>query len=278
MKSIFILFIICSFCLSSCEAKTPDNSGFDNILNKDDDKTPAIDLSKANGYKRFFCYNVKHFGGMDETIDYNRVASVIKPFDPDFIALQELDSATTRSNMENQIAILGDKLGMYSYFAGTIPYRGGKYGIGLLAKEPALKTYAYELPGTEKRKFIIAEYADFLIICTHLDLTESARIESAIIISDIVGKFNKKAYLAGDLNEVKLDGPMFTEFKKNWKIVSPIKNTFPTNPSPNRCIDFILSFNAGGNYDISKGDVLYQLSTVNVSSASDHFPLFIDFK
>lgn len=276
MKLIVLLIIACSFSFCSCEAKTKDNAQFENIFNGDN-KENSADLSKKDGYMRFLCYNVRHCNGMDNVINYDRIAAVIAGFDADFVALQELDSVTTRSNMVNQVEVLGQKLGMHSYFGAAIPYRGGKYGLGILSKQPALKTYVYALPGVENRAVLVAEYADFLIMSVHLDLTESHRVESVGIITNIVKQFNKKAYLAGDFNEDLLDGSMFTAFNKDWTIVSPIKNTFPTG-KPSKCIDFVITYNGGGEYDINKGDVIYSLPEVNVSVASDHYPLYVDFK
>lgn len=278
MKHIsLLLFFLVSF--FSCEANTPDNSDYIDPREKEDTTSlqqPAS-LAKKEGFKRLLCYNVRHCNGMDEVIYYDRIANIIAAFDADFVTLQELDSVTTRSNQVNQVSVLGQKLGMHSYFGAAIPYRGGKYGVGILTKEPALDTYVYSLPGTEKRALLVAEFSDFLIMSVHLDLTESNRVESVKLITDIVAKFNKKAYLAGDFNEDKLNGSMFTAFKKDWTIVSPVKNTFPTG-TPTKCIDFIITYNKGGEYNIDKGDVIYELPEVNVPVASDHYPLYVDFK
>lgn len=276
MKPLFLLIIAYTFSFCSCEARTIDNSKFEENFNKDKENK-TTDISKKEGYQRFLCYNVRHCNGMDDVISYDRIATVIASFEPDFVALQELDSVTTRSNQVNQVKVLGEKLGMHSYFGAAIPFRSGKYGVGILSKEPALNTFVYELPGVEKRAVLVAEYPKFLILSVHLDLTESHRVESVSLIADIVKKFNKKAYLAGDFNEDQLNGNMFTAFKKEWKIVSPIKNSFPTG-NPSKCIDYVLTYNAGGVYDIDKGDVVYDLPGVNVSVSSDHYPLFVDFK
>jgi len=42
-------------------------------------------------------YNVRHCAGMDLVLDYDRTATVIAQQQPDVIALQELDSITSRS-------------------------------------------------------------------------------------------------------------------------------------------------------------------------------------
>ncbi len=276
MKFLNLLFITCIFSVYSCNARTRDNSLFEDTVNRNSEK--AVDFSKAQDNQRFLCYNVRHCEGMDNIINYNRIAKIISTLDADFVALQELDSATTRSNGKNQVELLGEKLSMYSYFGATIPYRGGKYGIGILSKKPAQRIHQYKLPGDEPRAFLIAEYEDFLIITVHLDLTESNRIASTRIITEKIKALDKKAYMAGDFNEDKIEGATFTELKKDWTIVSPVKNTFPTTGSPVKCIDFILTFNPGGKYEISNSDVIYNLPNINVAVSSDHYPLYIDFK
>ncbi len=276
MRFLNFLFIAFTFSVYSCNAESKDNSFFEDRLNKNNEE--IVDFSKAQGTQRFLCYNVRHCEGMDNIINYDRIANIISTLDADFVALQELDSATTRSSGVNQVKELGDKLGMHAYFGAAITYKGGKYGVGILSKKPAQKIHQYKLPGSEPRTFLIAEYEDFLIISVHLDLMESNRVESVGIITEKIKALNKKAYLAGDFNEDLVEGTMFTAFKKDWTIVSPIKNTFPTTGGSTKCIDFTLTYNPVGEYKIPKVDVIYNLAEINVAVSSDHFPLYIDFK
>jgi len=276
MKLLKLLFIAFTFSVYSCNAEIMDNSLFEDMLKKNSEK--IVDFSKAHDAQRFLCYNVRHCEGVDSIINYERIANIISTLDADFVALQELDSATKRSNGIYQVKELGDMLGMHSYFGASIPYSEGKYGIGILSKKPAQKIHQYKLPGEEPRTFLIAEFEDFLIISVHLDLLESNRVESVGIITEKIKALNKKAYLAGDFNEDLVEGAMFTAFKKNWTIVSPNKNTYPTTGGRTKCIDFTLTYNPGGKYEISKADVIYNLPGINVAVSSDHFPLYIDFK
>jgi endonuclease/exonuclease/phosphatase family metal-dependent hydrolase len=272
IKSINILAFV--FLISVGCSATKFNNSFSksNPLQQTDDN-----YIKAKGVKRIVSYNVKHCEGMDKVIDYDRIVKVIKSLNPDIVCLQELDSMTTRSNMY-QVKLLGDKSGLHSYFGSAISYKDGKYGIGILSKEKPIRTYHYSLPGVEKRTFLMAEFSTFIVICVHLDLTESNRIASVRIITDEAIKYHKKIYLAGDLNEENIKGKVFSEFMKNWDIVSLIKNTFPTG-APSRCIDYILAFNQEKNkYQIQNKNVVYALPGVDVSNASDHYPIFIDFK
>lgn len=122
------------------------------------------------------------------------------------------------------------------------------------------------------------EFPAYIVICTHLDLTASNRLASVKIITEEAKKFNKKIYLAGDLNEENRNGEVFSEFLKDWDIISLVKSTFPTG-APTRCIDYILSFKQEKRkYQIQNKNVVYSLPDVDVSNASDHYPIFIDFK
>lgn len=261
----FILISIL-LCVFACNSEEPQNTN-----------TTKKYYEKNDDTKRLLCYNVRHCEGMDSVINYDRITGIIAALTPDYVCLQELDSATERSNFANQLKVMGEKLGMYSYFGPAINYSRGKYGVGILSKKPALKTYNIGLPGKEKRTLLIAEFSDFLVMSTHLDLVEENRIESARIVSEKVRSLNKKAFLAGDLNESDRNASMFREFEKDWKIVSSTLNTFPTR-SPNKCIDFILEKKTMNMYNITKTNVIYSLPNYDVSKASDHFPVFVDFK
>ena len=270
MKMSYLLLAFLLACAGCGEKQKRNNS----LYEYDKDEVVSDVVEKTEGSIRILSYNVRHCAGMDDSIDYERIAGIINAFNPDYVCLQELDSVTTRSAGVNQIELLSEKTGMYAYFGAAINYGGGKYGIGVLSKNPALNTATYGLPGKEKRAFLIAEYPDFLVVSTHLDLEEENRIVSAGIISEKVKSFGKKAFLAGDFNEVSLESETFKEFNRNWKTVSVIKNTFPTG-KPDRCIDYILTTDA--DVQIKKTAVIYSLKDLNVPVASDHYPIFIDF-
>lgn len=53
---------------------------------------PNVDLEV-----KIMSYNVRHCAGMDLVVDYDRTANVIIKNQPDIVALQELDSMTSRS-------------------------------------------------------------------------------------------------------------------------------------------------------------------------------------
>jgi len=279
IKNLYILVL--GFAISlNCYSLQPNDSISIDSNKEDIDNKKDIDnkeFIKAKGCIRLLSYNIKHCEGMDNVINYDRTASVIRSLNPDVVCLQELDSITSRCN-DFQVKVLGEKLGMHGYFGPAIPYKGGKYGLGILSNEIPVRIYHYSLPGVEKRTFMIAEFSNYIVICTHLDLNESNRVESVKIITQKAKEFTKRIYLAGDFNEENKKGSVFTEFSKNWEQVSLTNNTFPTG-APTKCIDYILTFKQKkSGFKIKNANVVYNLQNVNVSSVSDHYPIYIDFK
>jgi len=92
------------------------------------------------GVHRILTYNVRNGKGVDGKTDYDPVAAVINAVNPEVAAIQELDSATTRSNGVDVLKAIAEKCGMEYIFSASIPYVGGKYGIGILSKEKPIKS------------------------------------------------------------------------------------------------------------------------------------------
>jgi hypothetical protein len=49
------------------------------------------------GKLRIMSYNIRNAKGMDNKIDYSRIAHIISTVNPEIVSVQELDSATSRS-------------------------------------------------------------------------------------------------------------------------------------------------------------------------------------
>jgi hypothetical protein len=79
---------------------------------------------------KILSYNVRNGVGLDKVTDYHRIASIFNRMEADAIAIQELDSATTRSKGVVVLTELAAKTGMYPTYSSSIDYQGGKYGVG----------------------------------------------------------------------------------------------------------------------------------------------------
>ena len=245
MKKLLSLFALVALAYSSCN--TSDS---------------------ADQTLRVMCYNVRNCKGLDLQLDYDRSAGVINNVLPDIVAVQELDSMTTRYEGYYALGELAKRTGMHDYYAPSIDYKGGKYGIGILSKEPALSLVQHPLPcRKEPRTMLVAEFEKFYFICTHLSLNEEDRVTSAGIIRNLVAKLDKPVIIAGDFNAEPESQAMkvFKEFMTT--LSNPEQFTFPADV-PTRCIDYIMT---------NSSNVTGKNATVVAEPvASDHRPLYVD--
>ena len=270
----YICLLAAVFANLSC-ADDMDNSKFDNMIPYGKQEV-SYTYPKGEDNLRVLTFNIRHCAGSDDVINYDRTAAIINGMEPDIVCLQEVDYMTTRSNKVDQLKTLADKTGMNHYFSKSITYQGGEYGNGLLFKGTPVSTRTYPLPGTELRSAAIAEFENYVVISTHLALEENNRVESAKLLTQLAKEYKKVVYMAGDFNEDLMNGAFFTELKKEWNVVSSTENTFPTGQSTKR-IDFVVALKSPAT-SVVKSNVVYNLDGVNVSMASDHYPLYCDFR
>lgn len=218
---------------------------------------------------KILSYNVKNCTGMDGVVSYQRVADVIKRIDPEIVALQEIDSATQRSNGVVVLNELARLTGMYQTYGASIDYQGGKYGIGVLTKEKPLSWKVVPLPGREERRSLLIVELDSIVIgCTHFSLTEEDRLASAYIVSNAFKDYSKPVFLAGDLNSVP-ESAVIKNIENYWNILTnPSTPTSPSN-NPRKCIDYILGLKVEGKSFLTK-----QTTVEQEPVASDHLPVW----
>jgi len=248
---IFFLFIV------TCNACSANNN--DNEKNKDTVK--------------ILSYNVRNCRGMDNITSYQRVANIINRIAPEVVALQELDSATQRSNGIVVLDQLSSLTSMYKTFGASIDYQGGKYGIGILTKEKPINWKVVALPGREERRsLLIVELNDYFICCTHFSLTEEDRISSVDIINNSLQNFSKPIFLAGDFN-ADPESQVIKSIENKWYILNdPLQPTIPSS-SPKKCIDFIFASNYNG-YTFETIQTVVEQEYV----ASDHLPVWVEVR
>ncbi|MBE6208752.1 MAG: hypothetical protein E7128_00735 [Rikenellaceae bacterium] len=134
-------------------------------------------------------------------------AKVITDNNIDFVALQEVDVNTGRSGGKDQMAELKRLTGYEgAYFCKTINFDGGEYGIGILSKKEAIKTYKLDIPGSESRKLFIAEYDDFVFASTHFSYSGESQMRidhlasAKIAVEEFKKYTDKPVVLGGDFN------------------------------------------------------------------------------
>lgn len=214
-------------------------------------------------------YNTHNCIGMDGKMDFGRIAKVISDVAPDVVALQELDSATTRNKGVYSLQELAKLTKMNYIYGPAIDYAGGRYGIGMLSKEKPIKVIRMPLPGREEsRMLLIVEFKKYVLMATHFSLTEEDQKTSANMIlaqAKILGKLHKPIFLAGDMNSVPTSEPQ----KILRKDFQPFTDS-AWQTCEGTCIDYIYGCtNSHFKYSVK------QKQMVEEKMASDHYPVFI---
>lgn len=222
---------------------------------------------------RLMSYNIHHGEGMDGKMDIERIGKLIIDINPEVVGLQEVDSVVVRSGNIDILQLLSEQTGMHATFGYSILHDGGKYGNGVLTREKPLGVKKIALPGAnEARTALIVELDKYVVVNTHLSLTNEERLESVKIITDAVEIYDKPVFLMGDLNATP-DSEPITFLQDKWQILSNPKQ--PTSPSvnPRSTIDYILGYTAKGQTYAK-----YRAQVIDEQVASDHRPLFVDIR
>ena len=287
MKFKNLAYLLLAFCttttFAACNELDGDNSDFDFGHSAGAAENPYKDgYGRLPNSIRLATYNTHRCEGWEtqtnvDRANYNNTAKVISLIDPDVIALQELDKFTTW-HPHDQLQELADRTGMKPYYCKTIDYRGGDYGIGILSKREPLRTVSGDLPGTEARKFFLAEFDDYIFIATHLcHLETTNRAQSVEIINANYASYTKPIFLAGDFNESNMSSEMMVKLKEKWEIISTSSNTFMNTATPKR-IDYIVLYKGNKAACEVLGTAVPSYDEINVNKVSDHLPVLVDIK
>lgn len=229
---------------------------------------------------RVLSYNIHHGVNNKGVLDIQGIATVILATNPDLVALQEVDSATTRVQKSDQLKELAEATGMYVYFGKAMNLEGGGYGNGILSRYPIAKSYSIELPsagaGSEPRTAAVVavqlpgDSIPLHFASAHLDhLEEPAdRVAQCSILAKHFSQLQHPVILAGDMNALPAS-----------KELTLLKNTFadateklgPTWPAekPTQKLDYILLHNKTQWHVMSA-------KVIEETIASDHRPVICE--
>lgn len=232
-------------------------------------------------------YNIHHGEGTDGKFDYHRLAKQLERWQPDVIALQEVDSMTTRSRKTYALGALAEITRYYETFCPAMDYQGGKYGIGLLSRQKPLKVTSYALPGKEEpRRLVVAEFKDYAVACTHLSLNAEERMASLPVILEAARSTDKPFILAGDWNDTP-DSPFIKAMAKEFDFCSSTQQATYPSDTPKDCIDYIAIYKRGreksGPKQVWEGPFINEPAVVTSRTvgtdkvASDHRAIFAHF-
>ena len=247
-------------------------------------------------------YNVHSCRGLDGRVLPERIARVIEQFNPDLVALQELDVNRRWSKRMDQPLLIAQYLRMHCHFQPTIAVEGEHYGIAILSRYPFEIKKSEDLPSCSKKSFpgksyipllkyifeprhaiwtsvIIGGGEEVYFVNTHLSLRAKERFEQ---VKSILGQewLNMDSHkvptiFCGDFNEgprsraYQLLKASFGEVKSSMTHKSSRKTLF--SPWPLFEVDHIFY---NGNLCVESVNVP---NTSLTRIASDHLPVIADF-
>lgn len=237
-----------------------------------------VEKAYAQRPLRIMTYNLR-FG---ELADMDRLAADIKAYNPDFVALQEVDVNTNRTaskhnNGLNYVTELAQRTGMFGYYGRAIDFGPGYYGIGILSRYPAERMEKYELPnpGNAEPRVLLSGVFEMpgqkiVFASTHLDYSHhETRKQQARYVVDVLKQSEYPVIVAGDFNAEP--SQIYTQtFSTAMKDLTNTMKTWPAD-KPKEKLDFIFGYPT---------DVFTKVScTVPAPSkgaASDHLPVISD--
>jgi len=229
---------------------------------------------------RIITYNIAHGLGSDERVNLDRAARIISGAYPRLVALQEVDSATARTERADQPARLARFTRMEAHFGRAMPYDGGAYGVAILSSLPVASFRTHPLPtpeGHEPRvvaeaRVVLPNTGDTItFLSTHLDHTtgNDVRRRQAERIAELFPPDDStEEILAGDLHDVPASRTL-DALLTSWRDATGLDHP-PTYParSPDRKIDYVL-YRPASRVRVLDSAVLLE------SRASDHRPVFV---
>lgn len=222
-------------------------------------------------------WNIRAAKGMDNGNHLKELALVMRRESPDIIALQEVDSVTTRSEKVDQAGWLAAQLDMKSYFAHNLDYKGGAYGTAILTRLPVVLYKHLKLPDVKEREprglqqiAVVFQDDTLNVFNTHLDYLkdDSLRYAESLVVDQLVKNTRGLVFLSGDLNDTP-NSRTIDQFTKHLLFSLPGHFTFPAD-LPQYKIDYIL-------YRPAKSIVL-EKAAVLPDTCSDHRGVIARFK
>ena len=234
---------------------------------------------------RIMTYNVHSCIGMDGVVSPSRIARVIRSFDPDIVALQEVESGRARSRGEDQARLIAEELEMDANFCCTVECGQEFYGHALMSRFPVevLKTGLFSAhKGREPRGALLARVhldgQHLYFLNTHFGLTDTERGAhiAELLGPDWIGNAppDEPLIVCGDFNMMPGSHPYrrlaerVHDVQTLAKEHKPLKTFFAFLPFSR--IDHIF---VSDHFDVE--DIRVPQNTLT-RTASDHLPLIAE--
>ena len=237
---------------------------------------------------RILTYNVHRCLGTDGRLSPARIADVIAAYEPDVVALQELDVGRVRTGGIDQAHAIAQALGMQVHFHASLKVLEEEYGNAILTHRPSHLVKAEALPGwarkpgLEPRGALWAEIqiggTGVQVINTHLGLRRHERLAQieALLGPRWLGHqaCREPVILVGDLNAT----PRSRAYRR---LASQLWDAQARLPKPRATFPSRLPFLRIDHVFVSRSIRVMRVETVRTPLArvaSDHLPLLVEFQ
>jgi len=248
-------------------------------------------MDRSGGHRlRALTYNVHRCLGTDGRLSPKRIAEVIAAFEPDLVALQELDVGRIRTGAVDQAHEVAHHLGMSFHFHPALRLMEELYGDAILTPRPCTLVKAGALPGLPDRHeleprgalwaAVEAGDATLQVINTHLGLSVRER---QVQIDTLLGpewlghpSCQDPVLLIGDFNTLPRSRAYrrLTRDLMDAQRARPDPRPRPTFPSRLPLLRIDHAF-VGRGIEVVGSSVPRSPLT---RAASDHLPLILDLR
>lgn len=155
---------------------------------------------------RVMTWNIHGALGRNSRFDLTRVVDLIRRWNPDIVALQEVDSRRALAGGTNPFEFLPTAIGVYGIGAKALTTKDGDYGQMLISRWPLVAHEVRDISFGERepRRAIRAEVATpsgpLTVIATHLGLSVRERRGQARVLMELAGG-EGPAIIIGDFND-----------------------------------------------------------------------------
>lgn len=156
---------------------------------------------------RVMTWNIHGAVGRNPRFDLARVVDLIGTWQPDVVALQEVDSRRKLPGGGNPFLVLQEQLGVHGIGAKSITTADGDYGQMLISRWPLHGTEIHDLswPEREPRRAIRTDvetpYGPVRLVATHLGLAIRERWQQARTLLALADTPPVTTIVMGDFND-----------------------------------------------------------------------------
>jgi endonuclease/exonuclease/phosphatase family metal-dependent hydrolase len=157
---------------------------------------------------RALTWNIQGGTGIGGVSDLVPIIALIHRWEPDIVALQEVDSRGHAPGDEPAFAFIAQKLGFHAVEAKTIVAEdGGEYGQMLSSRWSLARTEVHDIsvPHREPRRAIEAEIdtpgGRIAVFASHFGLTFGERRKQAEKVAELANRSPHTAIILGDFND-----------------------------------------------------------------------------